>query len=99
MGIGEKLAQQRHLLGMSIEDIAATTGMSARQVVAIEANADQFAAPIEMSRMIRLYARKVGLVMDADLMGPGRGRMAAPAPVTPPPIPQFLLKQKASRAE
>jgi cytoskeletal protein RodZ len=99
MGIGEKLAQQRHLLGMSIEDIAATTGMSARQVVAIESNADQFAAPVEMSRMIRLYARKVGLSMDTDLMGSARSRMAAPAAVTPPPIPQFLLKQKASRAD
>jgi len=99
MGIGEKLAQQRHLLGMSIEDIAATTGMSSRQVVAIESNADQFAAPVEMSRMIRLYARKVGLSMDADLMASARGQTEAPVVIAPPPIPQFLLKQKASRAD
>ncbi len=99
MSIGEKLAQQRHTLGMSIEDIAATTGMSSRQVVAIEANADQFASPPEMTRMIRLYARKVGLAMDADLLPSVHGRTEEPAVVPPPPIPQFLLKQKASRAD
>ena len=99
MGIGEKLARQRHLLGLSIEDIAATTGMSMRQVIAIESNANQFASPVEMSRMIRLYARKLGLAIDADAMAGSGALNEAPARVAPPPIPRFLLKQTATRPD
>ncbi|MFM7668962.1 MAG: helix-turn-helix domain-containing protein [Betaproteobacteria bacterium] len=50
MEIGEKLAMQRKQLALSVEDVAATTGMSVRQVLAIEAGAEQFASASEMSR-------------------------------------------------
>ena len=55
MEIGEKLANQRKQLGMSVEDIAATTGMSVRQVLAIEAGADQFAPAAEIARSTWAY--------------------------------------------
>jgi transcriptional regulator with XRE-family HTH domain len=98
MSIGEKLARRRHALGLSIDDIAATTGMSARHVSAIESSAEQFAAPVDMSRMIRLYARKVGLSVGAEGLG-AKSRSEAPAGIAPPPIPHFLLKPAPSRAE
>ena len=98
MGIGEKLARQRILLGMSLDDMAATTGMSIRQLSAIEAGADTFASSTEMGRMLRLYARKLGVSLDVE-----HGRMNAgtdaPAVIAPPPIPRFLLKPTASRAD
>ena len=98
MEIGEKLANQRKLLGMSVEDIAATTGMSVRQVLAIEAGADQFASAAEMSRMIRLYARKLGMLVEPDPAALAARRLD-PEVVTPLPIPRFLLKHEAIRPE
>ncbi len=98
MSIGEKLARRRHALGLSIDDIAATTGMSVRHVMAIESGAEQFAAPVDMSRMIRLYARKVGLSAGNEGLGM-KSRSEVPAGLTPPPIPHFLLKPADSLAE
>ncbi len=100
MGIGEKLARQRNLLGISADDIAAATGMSLRQITAIEADTHQFAAPADVNRMIRLYARKLGVTLDADPPGiDKRCAEAAAVVLPPPPIPGFLLKQAPSRAE
>ncbi len=99
MGIGETLAQQRSLLGLSIEDIAWSTGMSARQVMAIETGARQLASPAEMKRMVRLYARKLGVTIDTDDSQRLSHDMEADAPVTPVLIPRFLLKQSPARAE
>lgn len=98
MSIGEKLARRRHALGMSIDDIAAMTGMSVRQVTAIESNAEQLASPAELTRMIRLYARKVGLSSGADGLV-AKPRSEARSGVTPPPIPRFLLKPTSAHAE
>ena len=98
MGIGEKLARQRILLGMSLDDMAATTGMSVRQLTAIEAGADSITSPTEMGRMLRLYARKLGVSLDVEQVcvdaGPGIAALNAP-----PPIPRFLLKPTAARAD
>ena len=99
MGIGEKLARQRRLLELSVEDIAASTGMSVRQVVAIESNAEPFASPAEMSRMLRLYARKMGVSVESDMAVPSLTCPQAPVGGTPSPIPHFLLKQPLTRAE
>lgn len=96
MGIGEKLARQRDALGLAIENIAAATGMSERQVRAIEASADQFAAPVEMERMIRLYARKVGLAIEAEHTAAATPGVEPQASAALPPIPRFLLKQGES---
>ena len=98
MEIGEKLAKQRRQLGLSVEDIASATGMSVRQVLAIEAGAEQLASAAEMSRMIRLYARKLGILVEPD-PGALASRRLDPAVVTPAPIPRFLLKQEASRPD
>ena len=98
MEIGEKLARQRKQLGLAVEDIAATTGMSVRQVLAIEAGAEQFASAAEMTRMIRLYARKVGVLMDTDIANTPSRRLV-PEVVTPPPVPRFLLKPEAGHPD
>jgi transcriptional regulator with XRE-family HTH domain len=98
MEIGEKLARQRKTLGLEVEDVSASTGMSVRQVLAIEAGAEQFASPAEMNRMIRLYARKLGVLVDTDTFGVAPRRLD-PEVVTPPPIPRFLLKPEAGRAD
>lgn len=98
MEIGEKLARQRKTLGLEVEDVSASTGMSVRQVLAIEAGAEQFASPAEMNRMIRLYARKLGVLVDTDTFGVAPRRLD-PEVVTPPPIPRFLLKPEAGRVD
>jgi transcriptional regulator with XRE-family HTH domain len=98
MEIGEKLARQRKQLGLAVEDIASTTGMSVRQVLAIEAGAEQFASAAEMARMIRLYARKVGVLMDTDIANTPSRRLV-PEVVTPPPVPRFLLKPEAGHPD
>ena len=98
MEIGEKLARHRKQLGLAVEDIASSTGMSVRQVVAIESGAEQFASASEMSRMIRLYARKIGILVEPDPAMLASRRLD-PEVVTPPPIPRFLLKQEASRPD
>ena len=84
MEIGEKLARQRKNLGLAVEDISSSTGMSVRQVLAIEAGAEQFASPAEMTRMIRLYARKLGVLVDTDNLGMVPRRLD-PEVLTPPP--------------
>jgi len=99
MGIGEKLARQRRVQGLSVEHIAASTGMSVRQVVAIESNAEHFAAPAEMGRMLRLYARKMGMSVESDMAAASPAFPQAPVVGTPSPIPHFLLKQPLTRAD
>lgn len=99
MGIVETLARQRNLLGLSIEDIASSTGMSARQVTAIEAGAFQLASTVEMNRMVRLYARKLGVTVDTDAGRSFIHDRQAGVPLTPVSIPRFLLKQSPPRAE
>lgn len=96
MGIGETLARQRELQGLTVEDIAASTGMSARQVVAIEAGALQFASAAEANRMVRLYARKLGVMVDTDDAGAASDDGSAAVPATPVAIPRFLLKPSAA---
>jgi len=98
MEIGEKLARQRKKLGLEVEDVSASTGMSVRQVIAIEAGAEQFASSAEMNRMIRLYARKLGVPVEADALGAAPRRLD-PEIVAPPPIPQFLLKPETGHAD
>ncbi len=98
MEIGEKLAKQRRQLGLAVEDIASSTGMSVRQVLAIESGADQFASASEMSRMIRLYARKLGILVEPDPAALASRRLD-PEVVTPALIPRFLLKHEASRPD
>ena len=98
MEIGEKLAKQRKQLGLTVEDIASSTGMSVRQVLAIESGDEQIASAAEMSRMIRLYARKLGILVEPDPAALASRRLD-PQVVTPPPIPHFLLKQEASRRD
>ena len=95
MDIGEALASQRRQLGLAIEDIAATTGMSPRQVVAIEALSMGPVPTADMQRMLRLYARKVGLAAEIEQCIDGKVRSAEPPPATEATIPRFLLKQAA----
>ena len=98
MEIGEKLAKQRRQLGLAVEDIASSTAMSVRQVLAIESGAEQFASAAEMSRMIRLYARKLGMLVEPDPAALASRRLE-PEVITPPPIPRFLLKHEAVRPD
>ena len=98
MEIGETLAKQRRQLGLAVEDIASSTGMSIRQVLAIESGAEQFASAAEMNRMGRLYARKLGILVEPEPTGLAARRLD-PEVVTLPPIPRFLLKHEASRPD
>ena len=99
MNIGETLSRQRRQLGLAIEDIAATTGMSARQVMAIEALSAQQEPTADIQRMLRLYARKVGLLAEIEQGIDGKVRSAEPPPATETAIPRFLLKQATPPAE
>lgn len=99
MGIGETLARQRELQSLTVEDIAVLTGMSTRQVMAIEADALQFPSTVEAKRMVRLYARKLGVMVDTDSAAAVSHDKGGAVPATPMAIPRFLLKPLTAYAD
>lgn len=98
--IGKKLSDRRMALGLEIADVSRLSGMTPRQITAIERSEYQhFNSEQELSRLLKLYAKK----LDLDLGDPDLGRMM-PCPESAPPkvereamIPAFLLKRPAEK--
>ena len=79
--IGKKLSDRRMALGLEIADVSRLSGMTPRQITAIERSEYQhFNSEQELARLLKLYAKK----LDIDLGDPDLGRML-PSPVTAPP--------------
>ncbi|MEO0317294.1 MAG: Helix-turn-helix domain [Pseudomonadota bacterium] len=94
--IGKKLSDRRMALGLEIADVSRLSGMTPRQITAIErAEYQHFNSDQELSRLLKLYAKK----LDLDLGDSDLGRFLPHTEAAPPPmerevmIPAFLLKQ------
>ncbi len=84
------MAKQRVSLGLSVDELSAISGMSPRQVMAVEAISGQESITPDTQRMLRLYARKVGL---PDVMSNEPKPPVSANPTMLCPVPPFLLKQ------
>ena len=98
--IGKKLSDRRTALGLEIADVSRLSGMTPRQITAIERSDFQhFNSEQELSRLLKLYAKK----LDIDLGDPDLSRcMPFPEAAQPPaerevPVPAFLLKQPSEK--
>ncbi len=98
--IGKKLSDRRMALGLEIADVSRLSGMTPRQITAIERSEFQhFNSEQELARLLKLYAKK----LDLDLTDPELGRLmpqteaAQPVVEREAMIPAFLLKKSARR--
>lgn len=98
--IGKKLSDRRMALGLEIADVSRLSGMTPRQITAIERSDYQhFNSEQELSRLLKLYAKK----LDMDLGEPELNRlMPFPETARPPVereamIPAFLLKRTSGK--
>ena len=94
--IGKKLSDRRVALGLEIADVSRLSGMTPRQITAIERSEYQhFNSEQELSRLLKLYAKK----LDIDLGDAELGWMMPCADIPQPAverdvmIPAFLLKR------
>lgn len=101
MNIGQTLSSRRRALGLSIDDLASSTGMSPRQLRAIESLSTLPPESAELRRMLLLYARKTGLLPEVEHFLAGCAHRAGPSPVQAPEasIPRFLLKQSLAGSD
>lgn len=98
--IGKKLSDRRMALGLEIADVSRLSGMTPRQITAIERSEFQhFNSEQELARLLKLYAKK----LDIDLGDPDLSRLM-PSPVAAQPpverevmIPAFLLKRPSGK--
>lgn len=98
--IGKKLSDRRMALGLEIADVSRLSGMTPRQITAIERSEFQhFNSEQELARLLKLYAKK----LDIDLGDPDLSRLM-PFPETAQPaverevmIPAFLLKRPSGK--
>ncbi len=102
--IGKKLSDRRMALGLEIADVSRLSGMTPRQITAIERSEYQhFNSEQELARLLRLYAKKLDLELsDSDLGWIAPGPAAAPVPQAAARdaeihIPAFLLKRAPER--
>ncbi len=98
--IGKKLSDRRMALGLEIADVSRLSGMTPRQITAIERSEYQhFNSEQELARLLKLYAKK----LDLDLRDPDLRRMmpfpevAQPAVDREVMVPAFLLKQPSDK--
>ncbi len=98
--IGKKFSDRRMALGLEIADVSRLSGMTPRQITAIERSEYQhFNSDQELSRLLKLYAKK----LEIDLGDPDLSRLM-PCIEAPQPqqerdviIPAFLLKQSLEK--
>ncbi len=98
--IGKKLSDRRLALGLEIADVSRLSGMTPRQITAIERSEFQhFNSELELARLLRLYAKKLDLELgDAELGIPApRAEASVPQPERDVIIPSFLLKRGAGK--
>lgn len=65
--LGDILRKRREELGLDVQDIARTTGMPPKQVIALEADNHSYfvGGKSEIERLTKLYAKKVNMPLDA----------------------------------
>ncbi len=98
--IGKKLSDRRMALGLEIADVSRLSGMTPRQITAIERSEFQhFNSEQELARLLKLYAKK----LDIDLGDPDLSRWMPFTEAAQPPVerevmvPAFLLKKPPER--
>ena len=98
--IGKKLSDRRMALGLEIADVSRLSGMTPRQITAIERSEFQhFNSEQELARLLKLYAKK----LDIDLGDPDLRRLMPFAEAAQPTvekdvmIPAFLLKRSSGK--
>jgi cytoskeletal protein RodZ len=92
--LGVVLKNKREELGMTLQDVSRMTGMPTKYVSALEnEQLEEFiGGSKEIERMTKLYARKLNIPVDSDLLSKLRkSKSAELMPSTEVIIPLFLL--------
>jgi cytoskeletal protein RodZ len=92
--LGVVLKNKREELGMTLQDVSRMTGMPTKYVSALEnEQLEEFiGGSKEIERMTKLYARKLNIPVDFDLLSKLRkSKSAELMPSTEVIIPLFLL--------
>ncbi len=100
--IGKKLSDRRMALGLEIADVSRLSGMTPRQITAIERSEFQhFNSEQELARLLKLYAKKLDMELSDKDFG-GMVPKAEPTTVSQQrdaevQIPAFLLKRSTRK--
>ena len=100
--IGKKLSDRRMALGLEIADVSRLSGMTPRQITAIErCEFQHFNSEQELARLLKLYAKKLDMELSDKDFG-WIAPKAEPAAASQPrdvevQIPAFLLKRSGSK--
>ena len=92
--VGVVLKNKREELGMTLQDVSRITGMPTKYVSALEnEQLEEFiGGSKEIERMTKLYARKLNIPVDFDLLSKlSKSKSAERMPSTEVIIPLFLL--------
>ena len=92
--LGVVLKNKREELGMTLQDVSRMTGMPTKYVSALEnEQLEEFiGGSKEIERMTKLYARKLNIPVDSDLLSKlSKLKSAELMPSTEVVIPLFLL--------
>jgi cytoskeletal protein RodZ len=92
--LGAMLKNKREELGMTLQDVSRITGMPTKYVSALEnEQLEEFiGGSKEIERMTKLYARKLNIPVDSDLLSKlSKSKSAELMPSTEVIIPLFLL--------
>ena len=92
--LGVVLKNKREELGMTLQDVSRMTGMPTKYVSALEnERLEEFiGGSKEIERMTKLYARKLNIPEDSDLLSKlSKSKLTELMPSTEVVIPLFLL--------
>ena len=92
--LGVVLKNKREELGMTLQDVSRKTGMPTKYVSALEnERLEEFiGGSKEIERMTKLYARKLNIPVDSDLLSKlSKSKLTELMPSTEVVIPLFLL--------
>ena len=92
--LGVVLKSKREELGMTLQDVSRMTGMPTKYVSALEnEQLEEFiGGSKEIERMTKLYARKLNIPVDSDLLSKlSKSKLTELMPSTEVVIPLFLL--------
>jgi cytoskeletal protein RodZ len=92
--LGVILKNKREELGMTLQDVSRITGMPTKYVSALEnERLEEFiGGSKEIERMTKLYARKLNIPVDSDLLSKlSKSKLTELMPSTEVVIPLFLL--------
>ena len=96
--LGNLLRNRRQELGLDVQDIARMTGMTPKQIIALEGNhhATFVGGKTEIERLTKLYAKKLNMPPEASLaLDVHAGRGSPDAGNAEVAIPAFLIATKA----